>query len=205
MNPNGKATRSPSVRRSTTSWTTSTRKDSCQTARPTVGAILTNGLKLHRLASSPAKTSTTARLRHWLPCRPLKGCRPSLGQRPGHVQAPTPHQADPAIPEPMTQTTITSQVIESTRVLYSHRDGRVVTELTPDNRCAYSGQTLTEICAGESPARQLEVMPLSLALTLSHQYARRRYCTGPKAITSEQFDEMLNIMPPQLWLGTLGH
>ena len=104
----------------------------------------------------------------------------------------------------MTQTTITSQVIETTRVLYSHRDGRVVTELTPENRCAYSGQTLTEICAGESPARQLEVMPLSLALTLSHQYARRRYCTGPKCITSAQFDEMLNILPPQLWRGRLG-
>ena len=98
----------------------------------------------------------------------------------------------------MTHTTITSEVIETTRVLYSHRDGRVVTELTPDNRCAYSGQTLTEICAGESPARQLEVMPLS------HQYARRRYCTGPKAITSAQFDEMLNILPPQLWRGRLG-
>ena len=127
-------------------------------------------------------------------------------QRPGHVQAPTPHQADPAIPEPMTQTTITSQVIESTRVLFIHtgmgvgcRTDPLITAvliLRPD--------PYRDFRKGESPARQLEVIPLSLALTLSHQYARRRYCTGPKAITSKQFDEMLNIMPPQLWRGRLG-
>lgn len=88
---------------------------------------------------------------------------------------------------------------ESQDVLYSHRDGRVYTFLTEDNRCLWTGETLAQIGLKEGPDRLLEIMPLRIAENLAHEFARRRHCKGPKPIDRAAFHDMLNIMPPVNW------
>ena len=94
-----------------------------------------------------------------------------------------------------------SATFENQRVIYSHRDGRIVTVLNSEDRCIWTGETLADICSREDPARLFEILTMEQANELSHHHARERLCKGPKSVTAEQFEEMLNILPPVNWAG----
>ena len=97
----------------------------------------------------------------------------------------------------MTQTA----TFENQRVIYSHRDGRIVTVLNSEDRCIWTGETLADICSREDPARLFEILTMEQANELSHHHARERLCKGPQSVTAEKFEEMLNILPPVNWAG----
>jgi len=87
--------------------------------------------------------------------------------------------------------------------IYSHTTGRLHTALTADGVCMFTGKTVEQM--QQESAEQLEVMPFTQALELVDAADRARYCTGPKRITQERYEEMLNVLPPENWRRGVGY
>ena len=87
--------------------------------------------------------------------------------------------------------------------IYSHTTERVYTALTAEGVCMFTGKTVEEMQQGSTEA--LEVMPFIEALGLAEAASRARYCQGPKRISQERYEEMLNILPPENWRRGVGY
>jgi hypothetical protein len=86
--------------------------------------------------------------------------------------------------------------------IFSHTSGRLHTALTAAGVCMFSGKTVEEMQQGSGEA--LEVMPFTQALELADAASRARYCQGPKRISLERYEEMLNVLPPENWQRGVG-
>jgi hypothetical protein len=87
--------------------------------------------------------------------------------------------------------------------IFSHTTGRVFTALTADSVCMFTGKTVEEMQQGSTEV--LEVMPFVQALELAEAASRARYCQGPRRISKERYEEMLNVLPPENWRRGVGY
>jgi hypothetical protein len=99
--------------------------------------------------------------------------------------------------------TNTNQPPTMSDAIYNHTAGRLHTCLNADGVCMFTGKTVEQM--QQESAEQLEVMPFIQALELSSAADRARYCTGPKRITQERYEEMLNVLPPENWQRGVGY
>ena len=90
-----------------------------------------------------------------------------------------------------------------TNAVFSHTTGRLYTTLTTKGVCMYSGQTVEEM--QHDSGEELEVMPFIRALELNSAASRARYCRGAERISKEQYEEMLNVLPPENWQRGVGY
>jgi len=65
-------------------------------------------------------------------------------------------------------------------------------------RCAYYKRTLAELRA--ETGEDVQLLPLEDAGRMIDDAQTRAYCRAPVEITREQFDEMMNVLPPAKWL-----
>jgi hypothetical protein len=91
-----------------------------------------------------------------------------------------------------------------TQAVYNRTSGHLHTVLNAAGLCQYTGKTLEEMQEENKPA-QLEVMTFLEALEATQAASRARYCTGPKRISKEHYEEMLNVLPPENWTRGVGY
>jgi hypothetical protein len=97
----------------------------------------------------------------------------------------------------MTTTTTTATTI------YSHTSGRIHTVLNAEGLCRYSGKTFGQLKS--DTGEDLESMSFLQALELTEAASRARYCHGPRPISKESYEEMLNVLPPENWQRGVGY
>jgi hypothetical protein len=77
----------------------------------------------------------------------------------------------------------------------------IIDVATADNRGMLSGETLDQI-RERYPTAQL--MDIDEAYQQSASARHAKYVHGPKEITAERFEEMLNVLPPEGWKRSTG-
>lgn len=87
--------------------------------------------------------------------------------------------------------------------IYNHKTGRVQTALNAQGVCMFTGKTVEQMQQETTDA--LEVMPFTQALDLADAATRAQYCTGPRRINQERYEEMLNVLPPENWQRGVGY
>ena len=88
--------------------------------------------------------------------------------------------------------------LDTAPALWDPATGRVYTFMI-DGRSAWGKETLKELIASGKVSPESKVVPQEEGLVLQAEADRSRYCTGPQQIDAEQFDDYLNMLPPQLW------
>lgn len=85
----------------------------------------------------------------------------------------------------------------SEKVVYVPGQSHLVTFLLSSGICSVSGKTVEEMLA-EYPGAV--VMSYNEAEALINAAIAAKYLTGPKEITVARFLEMLNLLPPRIWV-----
>lgn len=96
-------------------------------------------------------------------------------------------------------------ITDSTPTVWDPAAGRIYTFLNGDGCSLWGGETLEELQAQGHVSQQASVVPLAEALDLQNASDRQRYCTGPRRISQERYEEMLSCLPPERWVRGVGY
>ena len=94
---------------------------------------------------------------------------------------------------------------DTTPAVWDPTTGRIYTFLDRNGRSFWGGETLEEMRAQGRISDQAYALPTIEALELEEQSQRQRYCTGPRRITQERYEELLNCLPPERWIRGVGY
>lgn len=85
---------------------------------------------------------------------------------------------------------------------YPHHDG-VFSFVGQTGRSVWGGETVAQLRA-KYPGSTVLVMPFKLAYERQHRVDEARLCLPWLEITEDQWDEALNVLPPENWQQTRG-
>lgn len=88
---------------------------------------------------------------------------------------------------------------DDTATLYIEGEPNVHTIIHRNGRSTWGNQTVREIRA-ENPGKTLLVLPWREAVERSRLAGIARYTTPVREITEEEYDEQLNVLPPENWV-----
>lgn len=88
---------------------------------------------------------------------------------------------------------------DDTPCLYIEGETNAVDYILPDGMMAYAGITVDAYRAAH-PEKNFIVLPWKEVLERCRQAAIAKFATPVREITEEEYDEMLNVLPPENWV-----